>query len=100
MSEVAEKVEILRQVSVTDHVIFVDPLGKRRNALITAVWGEPYRQGNEEDGPIYYPSVNLVIVTTDDAMSDTYGRQITRTTSVVHKGGQQAHGNYWLFPDE
>lgn len=31
---------------------------------------------------------------------DSYGQQLIRESSVVHKGSQPAHGNYWVWPDE
>lgn len=67
-----------------DAVIYVDPLGNDRPAVLTAVWGS---------GPT--PAVNLVFVSDDQAKKDTYGRQIERATSVVHQSGQAAPGNYW-----
>lgn len=75
-------------------VIYVDAVGKPHNALLTAVWGEV----DETNGT--YPGVNVVFVSGDETKDDPYGRQIERDTSVVHKGDQYAHGNYWMWPDE
>ena len=66
-------------------VIFVDAVGKTHNAIVTADWsygGTP-------------ASVNLVFVSDDEALTDPYGRQIVRKTSVVHQGQQAAPGMYW-----
>jgi len=70
---------------VGDHVIFVDPVSKKRDALVTAVWGP-------EDGT---PAINIVLVHTDEKREDGYGRQMDRITSVVHESSQSAHGNFW-----
>jgi ribulose-5-phosphate 4-epimerase/fuculose-1-phosphate aldolase len=40
-------------------------------------------------------SVNLVFVCDDPHMEDQYGRQIARSTSVVHKSKQSAPAFYW-----
>jgi len=78
-----------RMLQVRDHVVFVDAVGKRHEALLTEVWGEA--------APC---SVNLVYVSGDPSKTDPYGRQIERETSVVHKSYQSAHGMYWAFADE
>jgi hypothetical protein len=72
------------------HVIFVDTLGKDRQALVTAIHGPADAN----------PSINIVIVNDDDAQSDSYGNKIERFSSVVHQSAQYAHGNYWRFADE
>ncbi len=71
-------------VEVGDVVVFVDPFGKEYRALVTTVFG-----GGER------PSVNVVYVSSDEAKTDQYGRQVERSTSVVHEGSQPAHGMYW-----
>jgi len=71
-------------VAIADAVLFVDPHGQEHDALVTAV------HGTDE-----YPSINLVFGTLDDALTDQYGRQISRYTSVVHRSKQAAHGMYW-----
>jgi hypothetical protein len=81
-------------VKIGDAVIFVDPFGKPRPALVTAVWGQYATPTSSA------PGVNLVIVSEDAARDDTYGRQIERSTSVVHQSNQPAHGNYWRAMDD
>ena len=85
----------VRQPFERDHVIFTDQHGVPRPALLTAVHGDAYLH----EGTTYYPSVNLVFVTSDSAKRDPYGLQIERESSVVHKGMQSAHGNYWSWPE-
>lgn len=75
-----------KEMDVGDVVVFHDPTGEPRNALVTAVWSET--------------CVNLVLVSSDDAMQDTYGRQIARKTSVSHKSTTPVHGNYWRRLEE
>lgn len=72
-------------VKIGDAVTFVDPTGKHFNAVCTANWDS----GNE------FPSINVVYVSGDESETDSYGRQIKRSTSVVHQSKQAAHGNYW-----
>lgn len=67
-------------------VSFVDAVGKSHTALVTAVWTET--------------CVNVVFVSDNESESDTYGRQIKRQTSLVHKTLQPAHGWYWRWPEE
>lgn len=98
-------------------VIFVDPYGVPRNALVT-IWYCHYptreehmaaqqvskeswaKQNPPVDIPLLETCCNLVWVSTDVKRLDQYGQQIIRESSVVHKGSQPAHGNYWLWPDE
>lgn len=85
-----------KELKTSDHVVYVDQVGRRHEALVTIVW---------ENNPHYSPSTpapgcNLVFVSGDESKDDPYGRQIERETSVVHKTNQPAHGNYWLWPDE
>jgi hypothetical protein len=68
-------------------VIFVDPVGKEHNAVVIANWGA----GDT-------PSVNVMYADPDDTKTDSYGRQIARSTSVVHQSNQAAHGMYWRLP--
>ena len=85
-----------RKLEVGSAIVYVDPHGKRHNALVNIVWGsvESYQSASGE------PGCNLIYVSGDGDKSDTYGRQIERSTSVVHKSKQPAHGNYWCWPDE
>jgi len=72
-------------VQVGKFIAFVDPIGKTRDALVTAVWGK------SED----LPAINVVIINGDENQTDSYGRKLERYTSVVHQSKQSAHGNYW-----
>ena len=85
-----------KQLKAGDHIIYVDPKGVRRDALCNIVWGavEAYKSDAGE------PGCNLVFITNDETRTDTYGAQIERATSVVHKSKQPAHGNYWCWPSE
>lgn len=78
---------------VGDRVLFTDSRGKDHEALVTIVWGQNIYPGN-------VPCINLVYVSGDEARQDSCGRQVERSTSVVHKSSQPAHGNYWRMPDE
>lgn len=75
-----------RTPKVGEMVIFHDPKGTANSALVTAVWGPQ--------------CINLVYVSEDDARTDTYGRQIERQSSCIHRSLSQAHGNYWRFAAE
>lgn len=44
--------------------------------------------------------MNLCAVSTDEMMSDQYGRQLYRSSSVIHASRQSAPGNYWRRPNE
>ncbi len=70
-------------------VRFVDMHGKTFDALVTAV-----------HGTVENPSVNVVYVSDDKAKTDPYGRQVERSTSVVHRANQYANGMYWERRDE
>jgi hypothetical protein len=61
---------------------------------VTCWWETGYPTGNPNRG------CNLIFVSGDPAKDDTYGRQIERETSVIHRSGQPAPGNYWCWPDE
>ena len=94
-------------------IIYVDSKGERHAAIVTSWWGA---EGASYDGPVFgnpplgapdgyvsptgEPGVNLVFIEDDAMRKDTYGRQISRATSVVHKSKQPAHGNFWCWPDE
>lgn len=85
-----------RQFNVGQHVVYVDQYGKRHDALIT-IWWSAYEPYLSETGQ---PGCNLVLVSGEEAKTDSYGRQIERETSVVHRSKQVAHGRYWCWPDE
>lgn len=104
-----------RRPRVRDSVIYHDSKGNPHNALLTCVFDQfkstTDKDGNfvEKDGvivdePMYarddltsLPCVNLVYVTEDKDRGDSYGRQILRETSQVHKTSMPAHGHYWRF---
>jgi hypothetical protein len=68
-------------------VLFTDEFGKPHHAIVTADWAsEAYPNG----------AVNLVYVSDDENLTDPYGRQIVRKTSVVHKENQSAHGMFYI----
>jgi hypothetical protein len=67
-------------------VIYVDPVGRERAAVITRVWGPQ--------------CINVAFVNMDEGQEDSYGRKIERATSCMHRTIQQAHGNYWKLPDD
>ncbi len=72
-------------ITVGGRVTYVDHFGQAREALITAIWGDPESK----------PAINVVFVSNDTAREDSWGRQIERDSSVVHESHQQAHGNFW-----
>ena len=79
-------------------VTYYDEYGRPHDALITNIWwneefyGEP---GYDPDRPSN-PSINLVYITDETSLTDPYGQQIVRKTSVPAKTGQPAHGMYWI----
>lgn len=75
-----------KPLEIGDHVMFVDPVAKPHNALVTAVWGPT--------------CINVVLMNDDPNSQDVYGRQVERKTSVSHKSLTPAHGNYWMLPGE
>lgn len=80
-------------VEVGDVVKYVDELKVEHNALIVCVHrAEMGHPGATDD----YPAVNLVYVVSDKEKEDSWGRQIERDASVVHKTNQSAGGNYWV----
>lgn len=82
------------QREIGQGVIYVDKYGKARDALVTNWWHQsPERPDSEA-------SVNIVFISDDVQKDDTYGRQLERETSVVHKSQQSAPGFYWCWPDE
>lgn len=65
--------------------VFVDPTGNPHAAIITRVWGPQ--------------CINVAYVALDQG-EDGYGYKIWRSTSLMHRDIQQAHGNYWYFAEE
>lgn len=99
-----------RQYKTGQHVIYVDQFGKPHDAIVT-IWWDNYRKQRHAQTPEGYfttvdnngadmPGCNVVFVTSDEMKRDSYGYQIERETSVVHKSNQAAHGRYWCFPEE
>ena len=84
----------IMQREIGQRVVYVDKYGKPRDALVTQWWHQ------SKEVPDSDASVNLVFISSDVQKDDTYGRQLERETSVVHKSNQSAHGFYWCWPDE
>jgi hypothetical protein len=77
---------VTRQPRVGEPVIYVDPVGGMRHAIVTQPWG--------------LTCINLVFVSGDEDRKDSFGRQIERQSSCMHASVVPVHGNYWRFPDE
>lgn len=82
-------------VDIGNPVIYVNSHGVEISALVTEVFG-PKKWDRDYDAP----SVNVVFVSLDENRTDSTGRQIERTTSVVHKIRQYAHGSFWKLIGE
>ena len=80
----------MEKLSIGCHVIYTDEHFVDHSALVTAIWGEPDAR----------PCINLLCVCTDQDRQDQYGRQIERTTSVVHANDNSAGGLCWRFVEE
>lgn len=74
-----------KTINVGDHVLFTDEYRRDHDALVTAVHGDPYKT----------PAVNLLFVAKDEERTDQYGRQIERSSSVVHIQNQSARAMCW-----
>lgn len=48
------------------------------------------------EAPYVEPSINCVLVVSDETQMDSYGRQIERRTSVPARSAQPAPGMYWF----
>jgi hypothetical protein len=70
-------------------VTYVDEKGIEHIAIITAIWESEYPHTGK-------PGLNLVYVSDNETETDNYGRQIKRVSSIIHKVGQPAPGNFWL----
>ena len=79
----------MRQPKIGDVVVYHEPDGTPRNALVIVVF-----DGHES------PLVNVMFASGDEKRQDSYGRQPERATSVVHKTATTVHGFYWRWPDE
>lgn len=76
-----------RKPLVGDHVIYCDSRSVDHNAVVTAAWSAT--------------CINVVFASSDEAKTDSYGRQIERETSLLHAATTgQAHGRYWRFPED
>lgn len=84
-----------RMLRVGQHLVFVDEDRMERDALVTAIHGDP--QG---DGGTNWPCLNLVFVTKEPGAQDQYGRQTVRSLSAVHWKNSSAVGYCWRFVDE
>jgi len=82
-----------RKYEIGQHVIYVDPMGIPRDGLVTVWWGDVQSYA----APGGEPGCNLVFVEGDSARKDSYGRQVSHSTSVVHRSKQAARGNYWCW---
>ncbi len=89
----------MNELKVEQSVEFVDEKGRAHTALVTAVHGTyGHSCGKREDGvDLGQPSVNLLWVSPDESKQDANGRQIERSSSVVHESSQGAHGMFWRF---
>lgn len=86
------------EIKVGDAIIFVDAEGKAHPALVEAVWPQEYPDSGE-------PGINCIHISDDENSQDvvgdnTFGRGLVRATSIVHKKGQPANGNYWYRLNE
>jgi len=75
----------MSQVNVGQAVKFVNERGVEHDALVTEVGGDDVN-----------PCINLMFVSTNKEKMDSYGRQIERHSSVVHKLLQSAQVMYWF----
>ena len=88
-----------RKYEVGQTVKFTDAYGKVHDALVCA-WHIGYGDAQKHKELHGEPSINIVYVTDDSMKRDSYGQQIERHTSVVHKGNQWAAGMFWKWSDE
>jgi hypothetical protein len=75
-----------REPKVGDAIVFHDSKNRPHNALVTVI----YSTG----------CVNAVYVSGDETRQDSYGRQIERTATCMHKSINTVHGNYWRWESE
>lgn len=95
----------MEKLSVGCHVIFTDEHFVDRDAIVTAIWTASHEFAKNgfvphDDEYIKSTSLNLVYVSGDSSKDDPYGRQIERSTSVVHASFQGAGGACWRFINE
>ncbi len=72
-----------KTVKVGDTVTFINEYRLEQPALVTAVWSDT--------------CINVLFISRDENKTDSYGRQIERNTSVMHKScqGEVIFGNCW-----
>jgi len=95
-----------KQIKVGDAIEFVDRRGQSHSALVTESHGTyghscgtlP-KHGGEEGETVWggHPCINLLYVTKEEGKRDSWGAQIERESSIVHRDQQGAHGLYWEF---
>lgn len=72
-------------VQIGQSVKVVDEVGALHDGFITNVWGP---------GP--HTVANVAFCSSDEAKTDSYGRQIERLSSCGHRDAGTAHGRYWF----
>lgn len=80
-----------RSTKVGDPVVWHDENGNPHNALIICVFPA------QESG---MGLLNIMLPSPDENQEDSYGRQIHRETSCMHKSSSNVHGRYWRYLDE
>lgn len=92
---------MFEKLEVGSNVIYTDEHFADHVALVTAIWGQPdWREHCIEPNQACVPCINLVYVSGDNTKDDPYGRQIERSTSVVHASSQPAGGACWRMSEE
>lgn len=92
---------MFEQLEIGSQVVYTDKHFVDRVALVTAIWGSPnWREHCIEPGQANVPCINLVYVSGDPTKDDPYGRQLERSTSVVHASSHPAGGSCWRMPEE
>jgi hypothetical protein len=81
----------LTGLEVGGEVIYVDPVAVPHKALVTTVWGDP---------ATCVPCINIAYVNPDKNAQDSYGRQISRQTSLQHRSVNPSHGQYYMLPGD
>lgn len=75
-----------RKPMAGDSIVYIDSYRQPHNALVTEGWSET--------------CVNLVLVSSNESERDSYGRQLDRQTSCVHRSCNSAGANCWIWPGE
>lgn len=123
-NEAAERETAMSEKLVVGrHLIFVDEHMQERDALLTAIHGDPEgrlclgakvdddgKQVVDDEGILVaeygepgasWPCLNMVVISDNDKAQDQYGRQLDeRPSSVVHWTNSSANGYCWRFPEE